>query len=271
MPELPEVETVARMLAPHLQGRVIRRVDVHWARSVATPDVATFREQLRGARIESVARRGKYLIFALDPRAYLLTHLRMSGRYLLGAEAAQHVHLRVLFLLDDDTVLAFVDPRKFGRLYLTAALDEPLAGLGPEPLSSAFTVEHLTACLARRKVSLKVALLDQRCVAGLGNIYACEALWQAQLAPQRRADSLSADDVARLHDAIQTVLRAAIVNGGTSLADRQYVFPDGGTGSHQLTLAVYGRAGEACPRCGAPVQRVVLAQRGTYFCAACQH
>lgn len=269
MPELPEVETIARLLAPALSGRTIRRVEIFWPRSVAVPDVATFCAQLSGARIETVTRRGKYLIFALEPRAYLLTHLRMSGRYLLNA-APTAAHVRALFVFDDEGTLAFVDPRKFGRLYLAPTLDEPLAGLGPEPLSSAFSVEHLSACLAKRKSALKAALLDQSCVAGLGNIYACEALWHARLAPQRRADSLHVDEVARLHAAIQHVLGAAIQDGGTSLEDRQYVFPDGGTGRHQLTLAVYGRSGEPCPRCGTPVQRVVVAQRGTYFCPTCQ-
>lgn len=269
MPELPEVETVAQLLSPHLMGRRITRVEVLWERSIATPDVATFRAGLIGARIEAITRRGKYLIFALSPRGYLLTHLRMSGRYLLGTDITAP-HVRVFFIFDDETALAFVDPRKFGRLALVNALEEHLPELGPEPLSSAFSVDYLAACLARREGALKAVLLDQRCVAGLGNIYACEALWHAQLAPQRRADTLSLDDVARLHAAIQRVLRAAILDGGTSLDDRQYVFPDGGTGRHQLELAVYGRAGAPCPRCGEPVRRSVIAQRGTYFCAACQ-
>lgn len=269
MPELPEVETVARLLAPHLVGRTVQRVEVLWARSIAQPDVATFRARLVGARIEAITRRGKYLIFALAPHGYLLTHLRMSGRYLLGADITTP-HVRVFFILDDERALAFVDPRKFGRLALVSALEEHLPELGPEPLSSAFTVEHLASCLAHRRGALKAVLLDQRCVAGLGNIYACEALWHAQLAPQRPADTLNLAEVTRLHAAIQHVLSAAILDGGTSLDDRQYVFPDGGTGRHQLELAVYGRAGEPCPRCGTPVRRSVIAQRGTYFCPVCQ-
>jgi len=269
MPELPEVETIARMLAPRLIGRTFRQVEVAWPRTIATPEAETFGERLRAATIEAVQRRGKYLIFVLRPRAYLLTHLRMTGRYLLDPQPLPD-YWRVLFQFDDEGTLVFVDPRKFGRLSLVGDLDAALADLGPEPLTSQFTVERLQHCLANRKGPLKAVLLDQRCVAGLGNIYVSEALWQARLAPRRAAATLTSAEVIRLHDAIQDVLGAAIQDGGTSLDDRQYVFPDGGTGRHQLTLAVYGRAGAPCPRCGAPIQRERIAQRGSYFCPRCQ-
>ncbi len=269
MPELPEVETVARMLAPRLVGRTIREVEVAWERSIAVPAPAEFGRNLVGARLTQVSRRGKYLIFALQPQAYLLTHLRMSGRYLLDPHPLP-LHWRVVFRFVDEGTLVFEDPRKFGRLALVADWESALAALGPEPLAPDFTVERLAACLNGRKMRLKVLLLDQSCVAGLGNIYVSEVLWQAGLAPNRAAHTLTAEEVARLHSAIQSVLRAAIHDGGTSLEDRQYVFPDGGTGRHQLTLKVYGRAGAPCPRCGAPIQRERIAQRSSYFCAHCQ-
>ncbi len=269
MPELPEVETIARMLAPRLSGRTIRQVEVAWSRTIATPTVEGFCEQLPGATIGAVQRRGKYLIFVLQPQAYLLTHLRMTGRYLLDPQPLPG-HWRVLFRFEDEGTLVFVDPRKFGRLSLVTDLDAALAALGPEPLTSQFTVEQLQRCLANRTGPLKAVLLDQRCVAGLGNIYVSEALWQARLDPRRAAATLTSAEVLRLHEAIQQVLGAAIQDGGTSLDDRQYVFPDGGTGRHQLTLAVYGRAGAPCPRCGVPIQRERIAQRSSYFCPRCQ-
>lgn len=273
MPELPEVETIARMLRPRLAGRTIAQLEVLWERIVDRPDVATFRAALPGAVIGEVDRRGKFLRLPLSNGQTLLSHLRMTGRFLIREAANGHgddPHTRLRFRLDDGTWVIYADPRKFGRFYLVADPQEVLKGLGPEPLDPAFTPEVLAGRLAGRRGELKPLLLDQRIVAGLGNIYASEALWRAQLHPQRRAADLTPAEIARLHAAIVAALRAAVQDGGTSLGDRQYVYPTGELGQHQLALAVYERATQACPRCGAPIERTVLGQRSTYFCPRCQ-
>lgn len=273
MPELPEVETIARLLRPRLVGRALTQVEVLWERSVARPEVTAFRAALTGATICEVDRRGKFLRLALSTGQTLLSHLRMTGRFLIREAAdgpGDDPYTRLRFRLDDGTWVIYADPRKFGRFYLVDDPQEVLKGLGPEPLDPAFTPEVLAAQLAGRRSALKSLLLDQRVVAGLGNIYASEALWRAQLHPQRRAAGLTPAEIARLHAAIVAALRAAIQDGGTSLGDRQYVYPTGELGQHQLALAVYERAAQACPRCGAPIERTVLGQRSTYFCPRCQ-
>lgn len=273
MPELPEVETIARMLRPRLAGRMIERVEVLWERIVDRPEGATFQAALTGAVIREVGRRGKFLLLPLSTGQTWLSHLRMTGRFLIREAVAgpgDDRHTRLRFRLDDGTWIIYADPRKFGRFYLVDDPQEVLNGLGPEPLDPAFTPEVLADRLAGRRSALKSVLLDQRVVAGLGNIYASEALWRAQLHPQRRAADLTPAEVARLHAAIGAALRAAIQDGGTSLGDRQYVYPTGELGQHQLALAVYERAAQACPRCGAPIERTVLGQRSTYFCPRCQ-
>ncbi|HHS96288.1 MAG TPA: bifunctional DNA-formamidopyrimidine glycosylase/DNA-(apurinic or apyrimidinic site) lyase [Chloroflexi bacterium] len=271
MPELPEVETVVRGLKG-LVGRRITDVEVRWERTVAAPDVAAFGQRLRGRRVEEVGRRGKWVVIRLDGGLFLLIHLRMSGRLVVGGGTpADDRHLRVAFALDDGSRLFFYDPRKFGRMVLVEDPGEVLGGLGPEPLDEGFTVERLRERLARRRGRLKPLLLDQRFVAGLGNIYADEVLWRARLHPLRRADRLTEGEVARLHAAIRAVLREAIAGRGTTLEDGRYVGVDGRPGGFAPRLAVYHREGQPCLRCGTPIRRIRVNGRGTHFCPRCQN
>ncbi|MGC8838296.1 MAG: bifunctional DNA-formamidopyrimidine glycosylase/DNA-(apurinic or apyrimidinic site) lyase [Anaerolineae bacterium] len=269
MPELPEVENVARMLRPAVVGRQVVEARVLWPRSIARPTPEAFCQEVVGREVLSVARRGKVLTLGLTGGRWLLVHLRMSGRLLLErvGEPAP-VHLRVALGLDDDRELRFVDPRKFGRLWLVGDPEEVLGGLGPEPLDVAFTVEALRARLAGRQARIKPLLLDQRFLAGIGNIYADEALFLAGVHPCRPAASLTEEEVGRLHMALREVLEAAILDGGTTLS--AYRRPDGSPGEHQALLRVFRRAGEPCPRCGTPVVRARVGGRGTYFCPRCQ-
>ncbi|MBN1180295.1 MAG: bifunctional DNA-formamidopyrimidine glycosylase/DNA-(apurinic or apyrimidinic site) lyase [Anaerolineae bacterium] len=271
MPELPEVETVARGLRDTLVGRTFKSVGVRWARTVAAPALEAFAARLTGRRVVDVGRRGKWLFIALDDGEYLLVHLRMSGRLQVeAAGAAEDPHLRVLFRLDDGRQLRFSDQRKFGRMVLVADPAQVVGDLGPEPLEPDFTPEWLAEALGRRRGRLKPLLLDQRFVAGLGNIYTDEALWRARLHPLRLAHTLDEDEARRLHQAIRGVLEEAIANQGTTLEDAGYVGVNGMPGEFAARLAVYGRVGEPCPRCGVPVEKMTVGQRGTSFCPRCQ-
>jgi formamidopyrimidine-DNA glycosylase len=271
MPELPEVETIARKLAPVLTGQIIARVEVLWERTVDRPHFDAFCAALTGARVLTVDRRGKYIQMALSTGQTLLVHLRMSGKFAVYHDGpGDDTHARLRMQLTDGTWVVYIDPRKFGRFYLVDDPREITGALGPEPLSADFTLEWLAAKVAQRRGEIKPLLLNQQFIAGLGNIYVSEALWQAGIHPQRVAGTLTAPEAQRLHAAIVAVLRAGVENGGTSLEDRQYVYPDGGTGQHQEYLGVYDRAGEQCPRCGYTVERIVQGQRSTYFCPVCQ-
>ena len=282
MPELPEVEMVARKLRPHLVERDFRAVELLWTPVVDRPEPTRFTAQLTGARITSVGRRGKFLRFALATGQTWLVHLRMTGKFFVCPleagrcripEAARHwnvAHVRARLYLTGDLGLVYVDMRKFGRFYLVDDPQEVLGALGPEPLGDRFTVAWLIQALEGRRGEIKRLLLNQHFLAGLGNIYANEALWRARIHPQRRAGSLTETEAARLHGAIVAALRAGIADGGTSLDDRQYVYPDGRLGAHQVALAVYDREGERCPRCGYRVERMVQGQRSTYVCPVCQ-
>lgn len=273
MPELPEVETIARKLRSALVGQTITEVDVLWARTVDRPDVASFREELVGARIDQVRRRGKFLILELSTERSLLVHLRMSGSFALvetGEEVEEDKHTRITLTLENGSRLLYVDPRKFGRFYLVKDEEEVLRDLGPEPLGPDFSSDELRERLSGRRGEIKRLLLDQRFIAGLGNIYASEILWHARVHPQRIAGSLSEGESRRLYEAIVCVLHQGIEHGGTSLDDRQYVYPDGGLGEHQEHLKVYDRADDACPRCGYTLTRIVQGQRSTYYCPRCQ-
>jgi formamidopyrimidine-DNA glycosylase len=271
MPELPEVETVARGLRASLVGRTIVGVGVRWARSVVPPDPAAFARCLTGQTVADVGRRGKWVVIALAGGGTLLIHLRMSGRLVVRAgEPSDDRHLRVSFSLDDGRRLCFFDQRKFGRLVLTSDPQEVLGDLGPEPLGDDLTVARLGEMLARRRGRIKPLLLNQRFLAGLGNIYADEALWRAGIHPLRQADTLVPVEVRRLHRGIRAVLRAAIEGGGTTLSDAGYQRADGRSGEFAGQLAVYGRAGRPCPRCGTDVERIRVSQRGTHLCPRCQ-
>ena len=273
MPELPEVETIKRTLSPYLQGQRIARVTIHHPGVIATPSPASFSRLLTGREILGLNRRGKFLLFHLADAYCLLAHLRMTGRLVLADGAAPLVpHTHVVFTLAGGATLRWVDTRRFGRLYLVKEEEvENTAGigeLGPEPLDPSFDAPALAAILAGRSRPLKSVLLDQRLVAGLGNIYADEALFAAGLDPRRPAVSLNPEEIARLHRAISAVLEQGIANHGTSIRD--YVDGSGRQGSNQEHLQVYGRTGQPCPRCGQPLERVRLGGRSTHFCPRCQ-
>lgn len=270
MPELPEVETTRRALARRLAFRRIvgleqRRADL---RFLLPQDLAG---RLAGRQLTGFARRAKYLQLMLDDGMALLLHLGMSGRLLLdGPPAGPHEHLT--FRFDDGTVLRFVDPRRFGMLDLwpqaTLAAHRWLAHLGLEPLDDAFDGPALKARLAGRQVALKTAIMDQRHVVGVGNIYASESLHRARLSPRRLAGRLGPAGAGRLATAIREVLLEAIDAGGSSLRD--YVQSNGELGNFQRRFRVYDRAGQPCPACGRPIRRLVQGGRATYFCSGCQ-
>ena len=273
MPELPEVETIARALRTQLVSRVIDAADVLWERTVERPDVHTFCRGLIGAKAVDVDRRGKIIMVHLSNGRSLLTHLRMTGKLLIlprGVSPHRDPYVRVRFQLDDQRWLVFSDTRKFGRMYLVDDPQEVIGNLGPEPLARGFTPERLAEMLSGRRGRIKPLLLNQGFIAGLGNIYADEALWRSGIHPLRTANSLTREQVANLHAGIVSILSEAIEGGGTSLRDNQYRRPDGGGGAYQDLLAVYGRAGSDCARCGGTLERLVVAQRGTHFCPLCQ-
>jgi formamidopyrimidine-DNA glycosylase len=278
MPELPEVEYVARQLRQTLPGRTFADVRVNWSRTIGHPDAQTFNAELPGAQVLEIDRRAKYLLLLLSGDQALLVHRRMTGNLLLfpaadeGADWAEtpDPYARVVFLLDDGRRLVFTDPRKFGRiaLYPQSELAGALAGLGLEPLGAEFTPEALAALLAGRARQMKPLLLDQTVIAGIGNIYADESLFRAGIHPLRRAETLTPEEIARLHAAIREVLELGIEHGGTTFGRHQDIF--GEAGRNRAHLAVYQRDGEPCLRCGTPLMRLVVAQRGTHFCPTCQ-
>lgn len=269
MPELPEVETTVRGLGPVLVGHIltsveVRRPDLRWP---LPPDL---RQRLTGARVTSLGRRAKYGLIQTDRDDTLVFHLGMSGRWRIDPdELGKHDH----FVLETDTgrLLALNDPRRFGSLDLvrSSRLETytPFASLGPEPLSAEFNAAALRAALRGRSASIKAMLLNQSIVAGLGNIYVCEALNLAGIAPGRRAGSLSIQRLTRLVDAVKMVLLAAIDAGGSTLRD--YARPDGELGYFSKQWRVYGREGEACG-CGATIRRKVDGGRSTFYCPTCQ-
>ncbi len=278
MPELPEVETVMRGLSTRLLGRRIARAELR-RRDLRWPVPAELPTILAGATVESFRRRAKYILMRLENRPSVLIHLGMSGRMNLGEvgqnEAPPHEHL--LLETEDGTRVGFVDPRRFGSLDLVARSDEDrhklLAGLGPEPLSRDFSATHLAARLAGRATPIKAALLDQTNVAGLGNIYVCEALFRAQIAPDRLAGQLSRAAITRLVREIRATLQEAIEAGGSTLRD--YIQPGGELGYFQHSFKVYGREGEPCEHCPGPpacagIERLVQSGRSSFHCARTQ-
>jgi len=274
MPELPEVETIVRGLRPVLVGRRIERAQVLWARTIATPSAAAFARRLRGQRIESLGRRAKYVLISLSSGETVITHLRMTGDFSLGPVGEQAgAHLRVRFALDDGQELRFTDVRKFGRISLAADSEEVLGHLGPEPLSRRFTPVVLAEVLKDRPTPIKPFLLNQERIAGLGNIYADEALHYAAIHPRRAAGSLRLREIKRLHAGIQFVLRKGIRLGGSTLYDRRFRDPFGNAGRMQEEFAVYHdprREQKICARCGTLIVLQVIAQRSAHFCPGCQ-
>lgn len=270
MPELPEVETVVRGLRDPLIGRVIHGVWSDWTKAIRYPDPAAFEARIAGQKVCAISRRAKYILCHLD-HDILVVHLKMTGRLYVAADDEIHdsdrwVHVR--FQLDEGRQLRFSDSRKFGFVSLVNTIEEIAPHLGPEPLSDAFTVAEFTARLSRHHKSIKALLLDQAFLAGVGNIYADESLHMAMIHPLRAADSLTADETARLHHAIRVVLENGIEREGASV--NWYRKPDGTAGSAQNHFAVYDRSGQACLTCGSPIEKSRVAQRGTHYCPTCQ-
>ncbi len=285
MPELPEVETIARQLAELVAGRTIAAFASDWERITEPEPVPLVAARLAGRRIEAVRRRGKLVVFGLDGGDALCTSLRMTGRFTFKevGDAAPERFTRATFTFTDGTALDYVDMRKLGRMALVDAAEiagddqggdrtikAPLhMAMGREPLSRSFTTAWLRSFLRRRRrAAIKPLLLDQRGVAGIGNIYASEALWRAKIHPLRSAGSFDAADAARLREAITWVLRKAIRLHGSTL--RTYRDSTGKQGGMQKEFVVYDRSGEPCDRCGASIRRSVIGGRSTYHCPRCQ-
>jgi formamidopyrimidine-DNA glycosylase len=271
MPELPEVEHAARSLGAQIIGRTIVAVTrLDWQRMVETPAVEQFLELLQGRQVLAAGRRAKWIVLALDGGWALALHLRMSGSITVhGPDAQPDAYTHLVLLLDDGRQVFFHDTRKFGRARLldSAGLAALEGAHGVEPLSDTFTPELLGELL-RRRARLKPLLLDQKVIAGIGNIYADEALWNAQLHPLRSSDSLDDDEIARLHSGIRLALLQGLEHGGSTLRDYRNGY--GEPGSNQEHFNVYDRRGQPCPRCGTPIEKTTVGQRGTHFCPFCQ-
>lgn len=269
MPELPEVETIKNELLPHITGRRITDVTLLWEGVVGFPSVQEFRFRLIGQEIKGGRRRGKYLIIDLLNDEALIVHLRMTGALLLEPVPAELQRFtRTIIHLDNGKKLYFRDVRKFGRMWLVKDISHVVGKLGPEPLEAGFTARLLAEILKNRSAPIKALLIDQPLIAGIGNMYADEALFAAKIHPLRTGDSLSQDEIKRLHRAIQKVLRSAINDKGASVEN--YFRPGGEVGTAHSQFKVAHRRGELCPVCGTPIQRIVVRQRGTYFCPKCQ-
>jgi formamidopyrimidine-DNA glycosylase len=278
VPELPEVETVCRTLAPLLIGKAFSSFELSWPRTLSRPDLTTFLDAIRGQHILAVERRAKLITMRLENNGMLTVHLRMTGELRWRGSGSTQVdldpradYLRAAFLLDDGSELLFYDVRKFGRIaFLTAAQAEEMErAYGIEPLDPSFTPEWLHQNLNRRKRQLKPLLLDQTFIAGLGNIYVDEALFASGLHPLTRSDQVTPDQAERLHAAIVSTLAGALLRRGTTLRD--YRSGLGEQGENRGMLQVYGsKSGTPCPRCGKGLERLVVGQRGSVFCPNCQ-
>jgi formamidopyrimidine-DNA glycosylase len=303
MPELPEVEYTARQLRASVVGATIREAHVFWERTVGHPALPDFLAEVAGRHIEGIRRRGKFLLVDLSGELLLSIHRRMTGNFLLlpagwqidlslresdpvawatkgptyhyasaGGNVLSHEmkYCRVSFEFTDGRCLLFTDPRKFGRIELWPREQEQwaLKGLGPEPLGEDFSPAYFAATLSGRRSGIKQVLLDQTVVAGVGNIYADEALFYAHIHPLRRADSLTFDEVSLLHKGIITVLAAGIEHGGTSFNDYRDLW--GESGDNYNHVLVYQQEGKPCSRCGTIIERMVIAQRSSHFCPTCQ-
>jgi formamidopyrimidine-DNA glycosylase len=274
MPELPEVETVARLLRPRLVGRRLGACAVHWRATIGGMAPRAFAAALEGVRVRGVERRGKWLLLELSrsraPAGHLCVHLRMTGRLSVDpGDESSGPWERVRIALDDGRVLRFVDPRKFGRVRFTRAPAEVLGALGPEPLGPSFRPAWLAAALRARRRLLKPLLLDQTFLAGLGNIYVDESLHRAGLHPLIRSERVTPESAALLCAAIRDVLGEAIAREGSSF-DAFYRTPEGKPGSFQDRFRVYDRRGEPCLTCGTPIRYLLVGQRGTHLCPRCQ-
>ena len=286
MPELPEVETVRRGLEPAMTGRRIRALTLNRA-DLRFPFPERCAERVSGARVERIDRRSKYLLLRLDTGETLLVHLGMTGRFSIEADhsverpgefvhaaPANPKHDHCVFEIEDGITVRYNDPRRFGFMDLFETVGEDkvsfLAGLGPEPIGNAFNGPFLAETLAGRKSPIKTALLDQRIVAGLGNIYVCEALHRSRISPRRQAGTIKGDRAERLAGSVRDVIAEAIAAGGSTLRD--FASADGALGYFQHTFRAYGREGEACATdgCGGHISRIVQSGRSTFYCGQCQ-
>jgi len=264
MPELPEVETIARKLKPELTGKTIIEADLRWSRTLASPSVKKFKEQIKGQKILRVGRRAKYLDISLS-EFNMLVHLRMSGDlFMRESKFEPQKHDRLILKLTGGKSLVFNDTRKFGRVWLTADPENVLGKLGPEPLSRGFTSQWLHTALHNKHRQLKPLLLDQTFLAGLGNIYTDEALHIAKLHPLAASDSITAEQARALQDAVRRVLKEGIRRNGASI---DWVYRGGEFQNH---FRVYDRDGKPCPVCGTKIERIMVGQRSTHYCPNCQ-
>jgi formamidopyrimidine-DNA glycosylase len=273
VPELPEVETVRRRLAPALEGRSFEHVEITDPRLTRPHDPVEVARELEGERATKVDRRGKYLIVRFESGRALLIHLRMTGslRHAQRGELRDDPHRRAVVNLDDGSDVAYRDVRRFGTWLLLEPSEVDTyvdARVGREPLDDAYKAKHLAEKLEQRRAPIKAAILDQRTVAGVGNIYADEALWRAQVHPLTPANELTADEVKAVHKGIRAALQAGVRRQGSTLRD--YQLPDGSSGSAQERFKVYGRGGRPCERCGTPIEKIRVAGRGTWYCPSCQ-
>lgn len=273
MPELPEVETIVQGLKPEILNHKIIDIKINYSKILENMSPEKFRKNLLNKHFTNISRRAKYIIFHISDKKYLILHLRMTGKLLVknnDDKASKHDH--VVFLLDNGKQIFYNDTRKFGRFYLTNNPEEKLGKLGPEPLGSEFLFEKFSSKLSKSQRNIKALLLDQHFVAGLGNIYTDEALWEAKIHPQQSAYQISTIKRKALFQAIKNVIRKGIENRGTSLGDGKtnYVSSDNNSGKNQHELNVFARTGEPCPNCQSLIKKIVVSQRGTHFCPKCQ-
>lgn len=275
MPELPEVETTRRHIAPHLEGRTIVEVELgreRMARRNARPSDVV--DRLLGRRVGRVQRRGKFLLIEVEGDFTWVIHLGMSGRMRVTTpDEPRETHAHLLVRTDRGEEIRLIDPRTFGFVAVFTPeelLADSLSGLGPDAFDELPSADDVARVLADRRAPIKALLLDQRLLAGLGNIYADEVLFRAGIHPRRPGGEVSRAEIEQLVEAIPLVLAAGIEMGGTSLDDLAYLLPDGRAGEYLDRLAVYGREGEPCPNCGTPIERVIVAQRSSHFCPRCQ-
>ena len=269
MPELPEVETVKNELTPHIIGHRLTGVTLIWEGILRQPSATELSSRLNGQKITGLARYGKYLVLSLDGDDLLILHMKMSGSLLIGRDSSESPkYTRAIIHLDNGNSIFFRDPRKFGVMWLVKDKNSVVGKLGPEPLEEDFTPRVMAHRLKNRTAPIKALLCDQSFIAGIGNMYADEALFAAGIHPLRPGGSLSRAEIIRLHAAIRQVLRSAISSKGASIVN--YYRPGGEPGTAHFDFKVAHRRGKSCPGCGTPLQRITVRKRGTYFCPRCQ-
>ena len=271
MPELPEVETIKRDLTPQIVDRMFTDVILNYPEMVLIPSPESFTRRLMGQCIKGLDRRGKYLIMRLASGEALILHFRMSGSLLFAPQDEPNAYCRAVFFLDDGVRLCFRDPRKLGKMWLVEDESVVVGRLGPEPLEPGFTPDTLAQRLSNRSAPIKALLCDQSILAGVGNLYADEALFAAGIHPLRGANRLSAEEVARLHCALRRVLEEAINSHGASISGGTWWRPDGQIGTAQVVFKVAHRSFQPCPVCTTPIERIPIRGRGSCFCPNCQN